>query len=70
VACYQERPDYFDGIGYMFLADDPYVGGDFDHCQEAGQLSDFAQQHLPATYAEISPSGNGIKFIYSGVLPI
>src|SRR5215470_4156709 len=28
VACYQERPDYFDGIGYVFLADDPYVGGD------------------------------------------
>lgn len=64
LACYEDRPDFFDGIGYMFSVDDPYVGGDFDHClDEAGQLADFAAAHLPATYAEISPSGTGIKFI-------
>jgi hypothetical protein len=59
----QERPDYFDGIGYMFLASDPYGGIAIDDCITDGQLSDFAQQHLPASYVEISPSGSGIKFI-------
>src|SRR6185436_9558845 len=64
VDCYQERPDYFDGIGYVFSANDPYVGGDFDHCLDAqGTLSDFARSFLPLTYAEVSPSGQGLKFI-------
>jgi hypothetical protein len=64
VACYRERPDYFDGISYAFSAGDPYVGGDFDHCLDAqGALSDFARSFLPLTYAEVSPSGQGLKFI-------
>lgn len=54
-ACYQERADFFSGIGYMFLKDDPYVGGDKDH--------DLSEAGIPPTYAEISPSGEGIKFI-------
>ncbi len=52
---YQARPNTFDGIGYVFAADDPYVGGDIDHSLDVGRV--------PPTYAEISPSGNGIKFI-------
>jgi DNA-binding transcriptional regulator YhcF (GntR family) len=64
VACYHERPDYFDGVGYVFSAEDPYVGGDFDHCLDAqGVLNDFARSFLPTTYAEVSPSGQGVKFI-------
>jgi hypothetical protein len=63
LSCYQERPDFFDGIGYMFAKDDPYVGGDIDHCIIDGVLSDVALALLPATYAEISPSGDGVKFI-------
>lgn len=55
VCTYQTRPDFFDGIGYVFAADDPYVGGDIDHSLDTDRL--------PPTYAEISPSGNGIKFI-------
>lgn len=62
-SCYQERPDYFDGIGFMFAKDDPYVGGDIDHCIAGGVISDHALAALPGTYAEISPSGCGIKFI-------
>jgi Type I restriction enzyme R protein N terminus (HSDR_N) len=63
-ACYQDWPDFFDGIEYCFAKDDPYVGGDLDHCiDEAGQLSDDARSRLPGTYVEISPSGKGIKFI-------
>jgi hypothetical protein len=45
----------FDGIGYVFSKDDPYVGGDIDH--------DLSTDRIPPTYAEISPSGAGIKFI-------
>ena len=63
VATYHARPDFFSGIGYVFAKDDPYVGGDIDHCIINGVLSDDAQQRLPSTYAEISPSGTGIKFI-------
>ncbi len=58
-ACYLERPDYFDGIGYMFAKNDPYVGGDSDHCVRDGIIG----ATIPPTYAEISPSGEGIKFI-------
>lgn len=44
-----------DGIGYVFTADDPFVGGDRDH--------NLDKTGIPPTYAEISPSGEGIKFI-------
>lgn len=54
-ATYQARPDFFDGIEYCFSKDDPYVGGDQDH--------DLSTDRIPPTYAEISPSGTGIKFI-------
>jgi putative DNA primase/helicase len=64
LSCYHERPDYFDGIGYVFSKDDPFVGGDIDHCIDvAGEIGGLAATHLPPTYAEISPSGSGIKFI-------
>jgi hypothetical protein len=54
-SCYLERPDFFDGIGFMFSKDDPYVGGDRDHSLDL--------EGIPPTYAEISPSGEGVKFI-------
>lgn len=63
LSCYQDRPDFFDGIGFMFSKDDPYVGGDIDHCVTDGTISAAALALLPDTYAEISPSGCGIKFI-------
>jgi hypothetical protein len=55
VAEYTARRQTFDGIGYVFSANDPYVGGDYDYMPD---LCD-----IPPTYAEISPSGRGIKFI-------
>lgn len=64
LSCYEARADFFDGIGYVFSKDDPYAGGDIDHCiDDQGSLSDFARQYLPNTYAEKSPSGRGVKFI-------
>lgn len=55
LTAYQERPDFFDGIGYVFAKDDPYVGGDVDN--------DLSLERVPPTYAETSPSGKGTKFI-------
>jgi hypothetical protein len=61
-----------DGIGFVFSADDPYFGVDLDNCLADGKLLDWAQPYvaqLEATYSEVSPSGNGIKFYGRGKLP-
>jgi putative DNA primase/helicase len=60
----------WNGLGFVFTEDDPYIGGDIDHCRnpETGELSEEAQQVLTmiATYTEVSQSGTGIKFIGKG----
>ena len=61
-----------DGIGFVFSVDDPYFGVDLDNCLDSGQVLDWAQPFiakLETTYGEVSPSGNGIKFIGKGKLP-
>ncbi len=62
----------FDGIGYMFAADDPYFGVDVDHCLQDGKLLEWAVpiiEQLELTYGEVSPSQTGIKFYARGKLP-
>jgi hypothetical protein len=63
-AAYMQSPTsaggIYDGIGYVFSKDDPHVGGDIDHSLD--------MERVPLTYAEISPSGNGIKFIAKGTI--
>jgi hypothetical protein len=69
-AAYQSG-DHFDGIGYVFSEDDPYFGADFDNCLEGRKLRDWAKPHvaeMKGTYGEVSPSGNGIKFLARGKL--
>lgn len=62
--CYQAHRDIYDGVGFVFTEADPYVGGDIDHCVSPdGTLSGEALDILPPTYAELSPSGTGVKFI-------
>src|SRR5262249_16728509 len=55
----------WDGIGYAFDENDPYCGIDLDHCVVNGELSETASDWVWRfqTYAEISPSGTGIKLI-------
>ena len=59
-----ENSSKYEGIGFMFSPTDPYVGIDFDDCLEDGELKPWARELvdlMQSTYAEVSPSGNGIK---------
>jgi primase-polymerase (primpol)-like protein len=65
-----------DGIGFVFSEGDPYAGIDLDNAileSSPGEalLKDWAAVicgHLDS-YAEISPSGKGVKLIVRGTLP-
>lgn len=60
------------GVGFVFTADDPYVGIDLDGCRdpEAGTIEGWAQRIIDRfdTYADVSPSGTGIHLICRGAL--
>jgi primase-polymerase (primpol)-like protein len=60
------------GIGFAFTDSDPFVGVDLDRCRRplGGELSSDAVEILRSlgTYAEVSPSGTGVKAIGIGGL--
>lgn len=62
----------YDGIGFMFSKDDPFVGIDIDHCVEGTALSPLAKDVIEMldSYTEYSPSGEGIHIIAKGTLPL
>ncbi|WP_445505795.1 phage/plasmid primase, P4 family [Niallia sp. 03091] len=62
----------YDGIGFMFSKDDPFIGIDIDHCIVDGSLSDLAQDviNIVDSYSEFSPSGDGIHIIAKGKIPL
>lgn len=62
----------YDGIGFMFSKDDPFVGIDIDHCIQEGALTDLAEDVIETlnSYTEYSPSGDGIHIIAKGTLPL
>ena len=60
------------GLGFVFSDDDPYVGIDLDAClYPDGSVAWWAKPYLAqfSSYAEVSPSGTGIKIIIKGKLP-
>jgi len=63
----------FDGIGYEFSKEDPFVGIDLDGCRDpkTGQMADWAKAFIQGfeTYAEVSPSLSGVKMFAIGKLP-
>ena len=61
----------YQGIGFIFSDDDPYVGIDIDDGFKDGLLSDLAINIMRAcqSYTEKSRSGRGIHIILKGKLP-
>jgi hypothetical protein len=70
---WQESPTRFSGIGFVFSPADPFFGIDLDNCLDAdGRLKPWAQpimERFSDSYAEVSPSGSGIKIWAKGKLP-
>jgi hypothetical protein len=60
------------GVGFVLSEEAGYVGIDLDHCftVETGELKPWAQSiiDLGETYAEISPSGEGLRLIAHGTI--
>lgn len=61
------------GLGFCFTEDDPFVGIDLDNCRDpqTGIFTDKAWQIICmlGSYAEISPSGTGVKIWIQGKMP-
>jgi len=54
-------------IGFVLTDEDPFLFIDLDHVLKNGKLCDWAEELiavLPATYIEISPSGDGLHILY------
>lgn len=64
----------WDGIGFVFTADDPLCGIDLDDCLADRILKPWAVPIVDrlklVSYGEVSPSGNGIKFWTHANLPV
>lgn len=62
-----------DGIGYVFMANGPYVGVDLDDCRdpETGHLDDWALDIVDrlASWTYVSSSGTGVHVVVKGDLP-
>lgn len=73
LTAYKNTPGRWAGVGYVFAADDPYVGIDLDRCLDpaTGTLAPWAADTLRDidSYCETSPSGCGLKVWLCGKLP-
>ncbi len=73
LTAYAQHRDTLAGVGYVFTADDPYVGIDLDSCRdpESGELAAWARGIVEAldSYTEISPSGAGVHIFVRAHLP-
>jgi hypothetical protein len=59
----------FDGIGLAMLPQWGLVALDFDHCVRDGFVDPRVEALVAGTYAELSPSGNGVRAFFRGALP-
>lgn len=72
MACRTAAKHQMSGVGYVFSVDDPFCGVDLDDVLlPDGSLKPWARPWVAElnTYAEVSPSGQGIKVIALGKLP-
>jgi primase-polymerase (primpol)-like protein len=62
-----------DGIGFVFIEDDPFVGIDLDDCRDPeSELPSEDAQDIVVTlksFTEVSPSGTGFHVIIEGDIP-
>ena len=69
--CVKDNP-HIDGIGYLFSKDDGLIGVDFDNCRDpkTGNIRKEYQFWIDKLdgYAEVSPSGTGIKIWVKGTV--
>ena len=76
-AAYRRNAGAFSGVGFVLTRADGFpasdiIAVDLDHCVDAlGTISDMAQAivHTFDTYAELSPSGTGLRMFLHGTLP-
>lgn len=70
-ACEAFLSGRYSGMGFVFSADDPFVGIDFDDCLENGKIAPDVLSHIHGlnSYTEYSQSGRGLHVILSGKLP-
>lgn len=63
----------YSGIGFCFSKDGGFVGVDLDGCRDktTGEVSPWAKEIVLKmdTYAEVSPSGSGVKMFFRGKSP-
>ncbi len=67
-----QKEDAYCGVGFVFTADDPYIGIDIDDCASStGKIRPFVQEIISKldSYTEYSPSGTGIHIILRGKKP-
>ena len=59
----------FDGVGLALMPDWGLVALDFDNCIAGGRLHPEVEAIASSSYAEYSPSGNGVRVLMKGALP-
>lgn len=59
----------YQGVGFAFMPDFGVTGLDFDDCVVDGKIDPDVEKLIHGTYAEFSPSGNGIHAFLAGNIP-
>ncbi len=74
LACFEGRRALLAGVGFVFSRGDPFIGVDLDKCRdrETGRLTPWAQAAVDEldSYAEVSPSGTGVKCILTSATSV
>jgi primase-polymerase (primpol)-like protein len=68
-ACHRHKCD---GVGFVFTAVDPFCGIDLDQCRsDDGTIAPSAMEWIKRfrSYAELSPSGDGVHVVIKAKLP-